>query len=382
MSTTLEDIRQYLPLHEVDLVLYHGGCCDGFGGAFGIWSSSMNDELEVYGCNYAAKEEELSKIIEMCKNKNIIMIDFTFKASTLKKIDAVASRFAILDHHVTALNEINEAGLAKRSVLDMEHSGCWLGWYYAHHDGDPPMPEFMEYIQDRDLWKWELENTEAFTASFFGTVEFDLDEWLKLHDEDLVKQHISDGKVIVKHNSLEINNLANHAIDLQWNGYNIKVINSTSHISKLGNQLAKECDFALLWLYDSKRRCIKVSLRSDSEGNNVNVSNIAKDFGGGGHPNAAGFTWRKTIDELLYPVSESSSSSSSSSSSEDSSEQDIILKINQPLLDEEAPLLNEQSTQKRLCLRKPKPQDWLFGTSILIVGVVIGFVAGMYIPIK
>lgn len=368
MSVPIERLRDYLSLYEIDVILYHGNCCDGFGGAWAIWTASTNDELIVYGCNHAAKEDEKTKIVEMCTNKNVIMVDFVFKADVLKRIKGAANKLAIIDHHTTALEEIREAGLEDQSVLDVEHSGCYLGWKYCHDENDPPMPEFLRYIQDRDLWKWELENTAPFTASFYPTVNYDLDEWLKLHDSEVVNRHIAEGQIILKHHDIEIANLAKQAVKIQWRGYNISAINSTSHISKLGHVLSKNCDLALIWQYDSKRGSIKVSLRSDEEGNNVNVAKIAKEFGGGGHVNAAGFTWNSTIEELLYG---------------NRTESDIHLNISEPT--EQTPLIPLDNNLVSIyedsgCIRKPSKKDWLFGTSILLVGAILGGIIGFFIP--
>ena len=58
-------------------------------------------------------------------------------------------------------------------------------------------------------------------------------------------------------------------------------------MSEIGARLAPDCDFAMIWYYDHEDRDIKVSLRAFHE--KVDVSEIAKKFGGGGHKKAAGF---------------------------------------------------------------------------------------------
>ncbi len=301
MSVSLSQIREYLPFDEVDVVLHHGRCCDGFGGAWAVWMATSKDDIIIYGCSHLAKKDEIDKIIDMCRDKCVLMIDFTFKSTVLKEINRVSSKFIILDHHVTSFDEVKAAELNHHSVLDVEHSGCWLGWKYCYPDEE--LPEFLQYIQDRDLWRHELPNTKAFVASFYPTVDYDLDEWLKLRNDDIVKKHIANGEIILKHQNLEIENMAKHATYIHnWRGYNIRAINATTLISDLGNYLSHTCDFALIWWYDAEKDIIKVSLRSDSEGNNVNVAQIALEFGGGGHANAAGFSWTKTIQELLYPL--------------------------------------------------------------------------------
>ena len=61
----------------------------------------------------------------------------------------------------------------------------------------------------------------------------------------------------------------------------------TELTSDLGNSLSNrdECDFAILWRYDHEYESYSLSLRSN---NKVDVSLICKQFGGGGHKNAAG----------------------------------------------------------------------------------------------
>ena len=59
-------------------------------------------------------------------------------------------------------------------------------------------------------------------------------------------------------------------------------------MSEIGARLSPDCDVAMIWYYDHADRLIKVSLRSFHD--TVDVSEVAKKFGGGGHKKAAGFT--------------------------------------------------------------------------------------------
>ena len=58
-------------------------------------------------------------------------------------------------------------------------------------------------------------------------------------------------------------------------------------MSEIGARLSPDCDFSLIWYYDHQDRIIKVSLRSFHD--KIDVSEIAKEFGGGGHKKASGF---------------------------------------------------------------------------------------------
>ena len=67
----------------------------------------------------------------------------------------------------------------------------------------------------------------------------------------------------------------------------VLVVNSSHWMSEIGARLAPDCDFAVIWYYDHQDKINKVSLRAFHD--TLDVSEIAKQFGGGGHKKAAGF---------------------------------------------------------------------------------------------
>ena len=79
-------------------------------------------------------------------------------------------------------------------------------------------------------------------------------------------------------------------------------------MSEIGSRLSPSCDFAVIWYYDHNRRSIKVSLRSFYE--NIDVSEIASNFGGGGHKKASGFTLtgESNIEDIFKDEEQSNSS--------------------------------------------------------------------------
>ena len=72
-------------------------------------------------------------------------------------------------------------------------------------------------------------------------------------------------------------------------------------MSEIGATLAKDCDFAMIWYYDHDSSNYKVSLRAFHD--TMDVSEIAKSFGGGGHRKAAGFVLPKSKhpDNIFIP---------------------------------------------------------------------------------
>ena len=65
------------------------------------------------------------------------------------------------------------------TLFDMNHSGARLSWDFFHPGKLPP--KFINYIEDRDLWKWELPSSKEFSAAFV-MVPFKFEEYEKFED--------------------------------------------------------------------------------------------------------------------------------------------------------------------------------------------------------
>ena len=96
-----------------------------------------------------------------------------------------------------------------------------------------------------------------------------------------------------------VGKICEKAVHYQFEGMDVMVVNTSQWISEIGNALAPHCDFAVMWYYDHEAGNIKVSLRTSVE--SIDISEISRKFGGGGHKKAGGFTLSPdtSIDELL-----------------------------------------------------------------------------------
>ena len=135
---------------DVDIVIYHRGCCDGFGSAFTIWKYFQinNPKKRIkympYLHNYQSPD---------VTGKNVVICDFSFKYPVLTKMINQAKSLLVLDHHVTAQKELEKIDDAYK-IFDVNHSGVYITWAFFFPSVE--MPLFLKYIEDRDIWakKW------------------------------------------------------------------------------------------------------------------------------------------------------------------------------------------------------------------------------------
>jgi uncharacterized protein len=268
------------------IVFYHYPCMDGFTAAWAIWLK--HPDWEFRPLKYGDPLPDLT-------GRVVYFVDVTVKRSLMLEIAKVAEWVYILDHHKTAQADLESKFAPNEKLLghphvsvrfNMEKSGARLAWEFFH---DEPVPAIVKYVEDRDLWRFTFPETKDINAYLFS-FDYDFETWntLKNELENAPELAILSGIDITRKHNKDIDELAQIQTRTIIKGYNVPIINAPYFFaSDLCNKLAKDNPFAASWFYDGARRKYIFSLRSTEDG--IDVSEIAKQFGGGGHKHAAGF---------------------------------------------------------------------------------------------
>jgi len=257
----------------VNCVIYHANCTDGFGAAYAAWKL-LGNRAEYHACKHGTVPPDV-------KGKNVVILDFSYKNDTTKKMIEESDSLLIIDHHKSAMVELHDIS---NTHFDMTKSGALLAWEWFHPGKEPP--KFIQYIQDRDLWKWELPYSKEFAAAF-DMVPFEFEEFEKFEDDSVFDDAVKRGSYVLAYSKTVVKKVCEKAAPRKFEGNSVMVVNASHWMSEIGARLSPDCDFAMIWYYDHVDRNIKVSLRAFHD--HVDVSEISKRFGGGGHKKAAGF---------------------------------------------------------------------------------------------
>lgn len=287
---------------EVDLVLYHGSCPDGFSAA---WAA--HDRLGKKAEYVAVYHGDIP---HDCSGRVVALVDFCYSRSDMMKIASEAAGVVVVDHHVSAMKDMEGFdGIDMR--FDMEHSGCVLSWQYFNPEEQ--MPLLLNFVEARDLWRWNVEGYSKQdiknVLSAFDSREktFEMMDALtctkpsngigsQKHAIDSLNE---EGSTIERFRQKMIKSHVKRAERRRIMGHDAYVVNCTSAelASDVGNELAEEGVMAVMWWFDTVTGQAVVSLRSIGD---LDVSIIAKRVGGGGHKNAAGCSM--PLSTLLYPI--------------------------------------------------------------------------------
>lgn len=302
-SATQTGSEPYRP----DVVIYHDHCADGFGAAWACWMRWRGQ------CDYVPAS--YGKDAPDVQGKHVLIVDFSYKADTLRHMARAAKSIIVLDHHKTAQADLADwqiddvagefwagdnpmklvrenddyIGQPIAALFDMEKSGAVLAWEFCHEE---PVPMLLRLIQDRDLWRFTMEETKPFSL-WLRSEPFTFERF------ELLAQELEDGhdahRILTEANAMQRffeAKVAETVRMARWEhvgGYTVMAVNCPPWMaSEVGHAILEEhpsTPFAAC--YSDQGNSRGFSLRSSDD--KVDVSEVAKKFGGGGHRNAAGF---------------------------------------------------------------------------------------------
>jgi oligoribonuclease NrnB/cAMP/cGMP phosphodiesterase (DHH superfamily) len=179
--------------------------------------------------------------------------------------------------------------------FDMERSGAALSWDFFVGGA---RPDFIEYVQDRDLWRKVLPGGDEFTIALRSYPQ-DFLIWDKLIDSG-AQSLIAEGGAIQRYYRLRVEELKRSAYKAELGGATCWISNAPYFAaSEVAGELAeRDADFGACY-FEVEQGRYQYSLRS-REG--FDVSTIARMFGGGGHKAAAGFSTKGTAHAAIKPL--------------------------------------------------------------------------------
>jgi oligoribonuclease NrnB/cAMP/cGMP phosphodiesterase (DHH superfamily) len=266
---------------------YHAGCPDGFGAAWAVRAAWRAD------AEYRARGHDDPLHAADFAGAEVVFVDIALPNADLRALATKAARVVVLDHHVSALErfqrdpdlgyELESRGHLVR--FDLGHSGAMLAWRHFHPDAPPP--KLLAYVEDQDLWRWKLPDSDAVNAAI-GSYPRRFEVWDRLAAEPIDKL-AGEGRSLVRAQKSEVERALLNVHPVQVGELRLEAVNALFQRSMIGHELAKRgahgAPCGLVYRVIGRR--VECSLYSLGD---FDVARIASALGGGGHRNAAGFS--------------------------------------------------------------------------------------------
>lgn len=277
--------------HDVDL---DGRCAAAIVASY---CDSYDIPLKLIGANY----DRLPTLEQLTEHPaTVIVVDFSLPLDLARQVPDLIW----IDHHKSAINDATTAGFNPPGLRDTTWAGCQLAWHYFHKRNNEPYP--VTLLGRYDIWEHDDQNVLPFQYGMRAagwTKNIRNGSWRILLDSiESIEHLIENGRIIIDYLDETHEVLAKTAqvIPTTWflrntprrlyfQGLNLVGLNVPIH----GSQQFKYCQqsAALLIAYTWTGSTWRISLyRGPAAPSDLDCSAIAKEYGGGGHFGAAGFT--------------------------------------------------------------------------------------------
>lgn len=317
-------------MFQPDVVLYHSPCDDGSIAAMVVckfYSQKFpKAEIQYVPANYANADVEYWT--NLVREKNVLVVDFSFKGTVRTAMETACANMLILDHHASAEENYGEDVIpfAGQTIDDAEallqdnkivllyatdRCGASMTWDFFYPDQE--RPELLDYIEDQDLGRRKLPDATAFTYWLRSRSDYHVPSnfvFLDSFEEDADFQAaINHGKAVYQYVELNLGIAAESAaigtVSLENPNEDITIAIAFApyqFASELANIMVETHDIqAALVFYSFPNMAMGVSIRGGKTQAGLQTSyarRIASSLGGGGHNMAAGANFKSVPDAL------------------------------------------------------------------------------------
>jgi hypothetical protein len=226
-------------------------------------------------------------------SEKVVIVDFSLPLEDMRRAQKT-SQLVWIDHHKSAFDKLSEMEDIP-GLRSLDEAACVLTWQ-TFFPGEP-VPKAVLYIGDRDTWQHAYDASTPFSEGLHqeDTRPWNDKLWNPLLDDevDRVEELIQRGTVLHQARVRRIKRqIKRYGFEVTFEGHHTLAINArgSGEMGALIRQLGYEIGYCYIEAEQNGELRTFVTLYSDR----VDVSEIARKFGGGGHAGAAGFSFERT----------------------------------------------------------------------------------------
>lgn len=288
------------------ICFYHN---DADGKCAGHWVYELakrkteNDEIVFVEMDYS-KTFPLWMVKE---NERVYIVDFSIEPNSMRELLRITKDITWIDHHKTAIEKYKDFKYDIRGIRYDGVAGCMLTYCYLSmmtECGEGKItpfdiqmtdraPKFTKLIADWDVWKFQYGDYTRYFMTAFNAGNFHprSAEWIALFHgndkacRDMAKKGIT---MMQYRDSFAKSYISRFGFETKIDGHKAFAMNLGNCNSEFFKSLPEGAyDIFIAFCFDGK--VWTVSLYSKT----VDVSEIAKKYGGGGHKGAASFVTKE-----------------------------------------------------------------------------------------
>jgi oligoribonuclease NrnB/cAMP/cGMP phosphodiesterase (DHH superfamily) len=246
------------------------------------YTVSMGEECQFIPINY----NNDFPFDSIAPGEAIVIVDFSLqKEGEFQRLLEITEHVIWIDHHKTAIEkhgDIQMEGIRRDGV-----SGCELTWEYFYPRAS--VPRVVTLLGDYDIWAFKYgDDTKNLQSGIrLHDTRPESPEWMRWLDSLYNPiEMITEGVIATKYRDNYYAGLIKAwSFPVEFEGLRGIACNAGSVSSQLFDTAGDDYDIMIPFVYDGTNWTVSLYTKRDD----LDVSEIAKKYGGGGHRKASGF---------------------------------------------------------------------------------------------
>jgi len=268
---------------------------------YGLYPNRITDgtgKMDFVELNYHTHEFR-----EVLPDELVFIVDYSFPPEIMNKILSVTKNVTLIDHHASTPEKMEGYKGKYKAVVNCDgpEAGCSLTWKHIY--GGAKMPKALQLIRDYDTWTHAMSPASTYFTTGLNLFDCHPDStvWDDLLGFEEDPDYTVDDIVQIGRNCVEFrDSLAKTACDefgfeAVWEDCKCFVLYcSTMRSSLCFKERIDQYDICIMVVPHGNG--VTIRLYSNEV---VDVSELAKKFGGGGHKGAGGYVCKEIPEEFL-----------------------------------------------------------------------------------
>lgn len=267
----------------------------------------------VLQCAHVRSDDSMIDFIEMNYNKKfplekvkpneyVYIVDYSIEPDEMRELLTITSNVVWIDHHITAIEKYKDFEHIIPGLRVDGTAACLLTWVYFNRmivggnmyfsflrEMCNDAPWFTKLIADNDVWQFRYGDDTRYFCTALNSKDLSPmgSVWAKLYSSpEYTRDMIKEGETMMKFRDGWAAGYMKIGFETEFEGHLCYACNLGKCNSDFFKSLPKgKYDIFMPFVFNGD--CWNISLYSEK----VDVSEIAKKYGGGGHKGAAGFHW-------------------------------------------------------------------------------------------
>jgi len=229
---------------------------------------------------------------EICPDDKIYMVDFCLQPEhQMQKLEEMCGELIWIDHHKSSIESLKDFNCP--GIREIGRAGCELCWEWWA--AELSTPETVTLLGRYDVWDqsnkqvWD-ENIYPFQMGM-RTLPLDpvknMDSWKNLFKNHNIAHILEIGRGIVRYQNLQNIRTMENSFEVDFDGLKWIAVNAGGNSQIFDSKYDPQKHHGMLGFTNRGGKFWTISLYSTRP--DVDVSEVAKRNGGGGHKGAAGF---------------------------------------------------------------------------------------------